>query len=61
MADESVQLKILQTILIVFQSRLQPDDEVMIQVFRLLTISMYFIWYALDFYFPKQKLSSISI
>lgn len=27
MADESVQLKILQTILIVFQSRLQPDDE----------------------------------
>ncbi|CAI9769498.1 unnamed protein product [Fraxinus pennsylvanica] len=27
MADESVQLKSLQTILIIFQSRLQPDDE----------------------------------
>lgn len=27
MADESVQLKTLQTILIIFQSRLQPDDE----------------------------------
>ncbi|XP_019071203.1 uncharacterized protein [Solanum lycopersicum] len=27
MADESLQLKTLQTILIIFQSRLQPDDE----------------------------------
>jgi predicted metallopeptidase len=30
MADESVQLKTLQTILIVFQSRLHPESEVMI-------------------------------
>lgn len=28
MADESVQLKTLQTILIIFQSRLQPENEV---------------------------------
>lgn len=28
MADESIQLKTLQTILIIFQSRLLPDDEV---------------------------------
>lgn len=28
MADESIQLKTLQTILIVFQSRLHPEDEV---------------------------------
>lgn len=28
MADESIQLKTLQTILIIFQSRLQPDNEV---------------------------------
>lgn len=30
MADESVQLKTLQTILIIFQSRLHPENEVMI-------------------------------
>lgn len=30
MADESVQLKTLQTILIIFQSRLLPEDEVSI-------------------------------
>ena len=28
MADESVQLKTLQTILIIYQSRLHPDNEV---------------------------------
>lgn len=30
MADESVQLKTLQTILIIFQSRLHPESEVSI-------------------------------
>ncbi len=30
MADESVQLKTLQTILIIFQSRLHPENEVII-------------------------------
>ncbi|KAL4555605.1 hypothetical protein LXL04_038229 [Taraxacum kok-saghyz] len=31
MADEGVQLKTLQTVLIIFQSRLQPDGEVRIR------------------------------
>ena len=32
MADESVQLKTLQTILIIFQSRLHPYDEVTLKI-----------------------------
>lgn len=38
MADESLQLKTLQTILIIFQSRLQPDNEVIIYFLPILII-----------------------